>query len=59
MAVGSTGGSPSQNPWNETQAQPSTSYYESHSVMTQQVQNLYDGHGHGFYQNPIQQPNFS
>jgi hypothetical protein len=28
-------------------------------MTSQQVQNLYTSHGHGYYQNPSQQPNFS
>jgi hypothetical protein len=59
MLVGSAGGNPSQNPWNAMQAQPFLSYYESHPMTSQQAQNLYAGHDHGYYQNPSQQPNFS
>ena len=59
MPIRSTGGNPSQNPWNVTQAQPFTSYYRSHSMMSQQAQNSYVGHSHGYYQNLGQQPNFS
>jgi hypothetical protein len=28
-------------------------------MTSQQVQNPYIGHNHGYYQNPVQQPNFS
>jgi hypothetical protein len=59
MPVGSAGGNPSQNPWNTMQAQPSMSYYGSQPMTSQQAQNPYAGHGHGYYQNPGQQPNFS
>jgi hypothetical protein len=59
IPVESAGGNPSQNPWNTTQAQPSTSYYGCQSMMSQQAQNPYTGHNHGFYQNSGQQPNFS
>jgi hypothetical protein len=59
MPIGSVGGNLSQNPWNATQAQPFTSYYGSHPMTSQQAQNLYASHNHGYYQNPGQQPNFS
>lgn len=63
MPVGSTGGNPFQNLWNkasrEIPSQPSMSYYGSQSMMSQQAQYLNVGQGHGFYQNPSQQPNFS
>jgi hypothetical protein len=59
MLVGLARGNPSQNPWNAMQAQPFTSYYRSQSMTSQQAQKPYTGHGHGYYQNPGQQPNFS
>jgi hypothetical protein len=63
MPIGSAGGNPFQNLWNTTQgeipSQPSTSNYGSQSMMSQQTQYPYAGQGHGFYQNPGQQPNFS
>jgi hypothetical protein len=59
MPIGLAGGNPSQNPWNVMQDQPFTSYYGSQSMMSQQAQYPYVSHGHGYYQNPSQQPNFS
>jgi hypothetical protein len=59
MPIRSVGDNPSQNPWNGMQAQPSTSYYQIQPMMSQQMQNPYASHGHDFYQNPGQQPNFS
>jgi hypothetical protein len=58
MPVRSAGGNPSQNPWNVMQAQPFTSYYGSQSMTPQQAQNPYTSHGHGYFHNPSQQPNF-
>jgi hypothetical protein len=46
-------------PSNAMHAQPSTSYYGNQPMMSPQMQNQYTGQGHGFYQNPSQQPNFS
>jgi hypothetical protein len=40
-------------------AQPSTSYFGNQQMMSPHTQNPYAGHGHDFYQNPSQQPNFS
>ena len=59
MPVGSTGGNPSQYPWNATQAQTFMSYYESQPMTSQKAQNMYASHDHGYYQNLGQQPNFS
>jgi hypothetical protein len=59
MPVGSAGGNPSQNPWNVMEAHPFMSYYGSQSMMSQQAQNPYASHDHGYYQNPSQQPKFS
>jgi hypothetical protein len=59
MLVISAGSNPSQNPWNATQAHPFTSYYGNQQMMSQQAPNPYVGHGHGYYQSPGQQPNFS
>jgi hypothetical protein len=63
MPVGSAGGNPFQNLWNTTQgeipAQPSMSNYGNQSMMSQQMQYPFAGQGHGIYQNPGQQPNFS
>jgi hypothetical protein len=59
MPMGSTWGNPSQISLNVTHAQPSTSYFGNQPMMSPQMKNPYAGHGHGFYQNPGQQPNFS
>jgi hypothetical protein len=58
MPMGSAWGNPSQSPL-VMHAQPSTSYFGNQPMMSPHMQNLYAGHGHGFYQNPGQQPNFS
>jgi hypothetical protein len=58
MHMGSTWGNPSQSPPNVMHAQPSTSYFGNQLMMSPQMKNTYAGHGHGFYQNPGQQPNF-
>jgi hypothetical protein len=62
-AVGSVGANPFQNIWNTTQgefpAQPSTSNYGNQPMISQQTQYPFTGQGHGIYQNPGQQPNFS
>ena len=63
MFVGSTWGNPFRDHWNtmhgEIPAQPSTSNYGIQSIFSQSTQYLYTGQGHGVYQNPGQQPNFS
>jgi hypothetical protein len=59
IPMGSTWGNPSQSPSNVMHAQPSTSYFGNQPMMSPQTKNPYTGHGHGFYQNPGQQPNFS
>jgi hypothetical protein len=59
MPMGSAWGNPSQSPLNVMHAQPSTSYFGNQPMMSPHTQNPYAGHGHGFYQNPDQQPNFS
>jgi hypothetical protein len=59
MPMGSAWGNPFQSPLNVMHAQPSTSYFRIKSMMSPQTQNPYAGHGHGFYQNPGQRPNFS
>jgi hypothetical protein len=59
MPMGSAWGKPSQSPLNVMHAQPSTSYFGNQPMMSPLMQNSYIGHGHGFYQNPGQQPNFS
>jgi hypothetical protein len=50
---------PSQIPSNIMHAQPFMSYLGKQPMMSPHMQNPYAGQGHGFYQNPGQQPNFS
>jgi hypothetical protein len=59
ILTGSAWGNPSQSPLNVMHTQPSTSYFGNQPMMSPHTQNPYTGHGHGFYQNPGQQPNFS
>jgi hypothetical protein len=59
IPMGSAWGNPSQSPPNVMHAQPSTSHFGNQSMMSPHMQNLYASHGHGFYQNPGQQPNVS
>jgi hypothetical protein len=59
IPMGSAWGNPSQIPPNVMHTQPSTSYFGNHPMMSLHMKNPYTGHGHGFYQNPGQQPNFS
>jgi hypothetical protein len=59
IPTGPTWGNPSQSPSNVMHAQPSMSYFGNQSMMSPHMQNPYASHGHGFYQNPGQQPNFS
>jgi hypothetical protein len=59
MPIGSTWGNPSQIPLNVMHAQPSMSYFGNRPMMSPQMKNMYASHGHGFYQNPDQQPKFS
>jgi hypothetical protein len=59
IPMGLVWGNPSQIPSNTPHAQPSTSYYGHQSMMSRQMLNQYTGQGHGFYQNPSQQTNFS
>jgi hypothetical protein len=59
MPMGSAWGNPSQSPPNVMHAQPSTSYFGNQPMMSPHMQNMHVVHGHGFYQNPGQQPKFS
>jgi hypothetical protein len=59
IPMGSAWGNPSQGPPNVMHAQPSMSYFGNQLMMSPQMKNLHAGHGHGFYQNLGQQPNFS
>jgi hypothetical protein len=54
-----TWGNPSQSPLNEMHGQPSMSYFGNQLMMSPHTKTPYAGQGHGFYQNPGQQPNFS
>jgi hypothetical protein len=59
MPMGLTWCNPFQSPPNVMHSQPSMSYFGNQPMMSPHMQNPYAGHGHGFYQNPGQQPNFS
>jgi hypothetical protein len=59
LPMRSAWGNPSQSPLNVMHAHPSTYYFGNQSMMSPHMKNPYAGHGHGFYQNPSQQPNFS
>jgi hypothetical protein len=52
-------GNPPQSPSNTMNAQHPMSFMGNQPMMSPQMQNTYAGQGHGFYQNPGQQPNFS
>jgi hypothetical protein len=52
-------GNPSQISSNMMNAQHPMSFMGNQPMMSPQMQNPYTGQGHGFYQNPGQQPNFS
>jgi hypothetical protein len=52
-------GNPSQILSNMMNAQHPMSFMGNQPMMSPQMQNPYAGQGHGFYQNPGQQPNFS
>jgi hypothetical protein len=49
----------SQTPSNTMNAQHPMSFMGNKPMMSPQMQNPYAGQGHGFYQNPSQQPKFS
>jgi hypothetical protein len=59
IPMGPAWGNPSQSPLNTMHAQQSMSYLGNQPMMSPHMQNPYAGQGHGFYQNPGQQPNFS
>jgi hypothetical protein len=59
IPTGLTWINPSQSPLNVMYAQTSMSYFGNLSMMSPQMKNPYDVHGHGFYQNLGQQLNFS
>jgi hypothetical protein len=52
MPIGSAWGNPSQSSLNVIHAQPYMSYFGNQLMMSPHTQNMYAGHGHGFYQNP-------
>jgi hypothetical protein len=59
IPMGLAWGISSQSPLNVMHAQQSTSYFGNQPMMSPHMQNLYTGHGHGFYQNQGQELNFS
>jgi hypothetical protein len=59
LPSGPAWGNPSQSPSNTMNAQHLMSFMGNQQMMSPQMQNPYAGQGHGFYQNPGQQPNFS
>jgi hypothetical protein len=59
LPSGPAWGNPSQSPSNTMNAQHPMSFMGNQQMMSPQMQNPYAGQGHGFYQNPGQQPNFS
>jgi hypothetical protein len=59
LPSGPAWGNPSQSPSNTMNAQHPMSFMGNHPMMSPQMQNPYVGQGHGFSQNPSQQPNFS
>jgi hypothetical protein len=59
LPSGPAWGNPSQSPSNIMHAQHLMSFMGNHPMMSPHMQNPYAGSGHGFYQNPGQQPNFS
>jgi hypothetical protein len=59
IPTGPAWGIPSESHSNTMHAQQSMSYLGNQPMMSPHMQNPYAGQGHGFYQNPSQQPNFS
>jgi hypothetical protein len=59
LPSGPAWGNPSQSLSNTMNAQHPMSFMGNQPMMSPQVQNSYAGQGHGFYQNPGQQPNLS
>jgi hypothetical protein len=59
LSSGPTWGNPSQSPSNTMHAQHPMSFMGNQPMMSPQMQNPYTSQGHGFCQNPGQQPNFS
>jgi hypothetical protein len=59
LSMGSAWGNPSQSPSNVMHAQLSMPYFGNQPMVSPEMKNLYAGHGHCFYQNLGQQPNFS
>jgi hypothetical protein len=59
LPSGPAWGNPSQSPSNTMNAQHPMSFMGNQPMMSPQTQNHYVGQGHGFYQNPSQQPKFS
>jgi hypothetical protein len=59
LPSGPAWGNPSQSPSHMMNTQHPMSFMGNQPMMSPQMQNHYAGQGHGFYQNPGQQPNFS
>jgi hypothetical protein len=59
LPTGPAWGNPSQSPSNTMNTPHPMSFMGNQQMMSPQMQNPYAGQGHGFYQNPGQQPNFS
>jgi hypothetical protein len=59
LPSGPAWGNPSQSPSNTMHAQHPMYFMRNQPMMSPQMKNPYAGQGHGFYQNPGQQPNFS
>jgi hypothetical protein len=59
LPSGPAWGNPSQSLSNTMNAQHPMSFMWNQQMMSPQMKNPYAGQGHGFYQNPDQQPNFS
>jgi hypothetical protein len=59
LPTGPAWSNPSQSPPNTMNVQQPLSFMGNQPMMSPQMQNPYTGQGHGFYQNPGQQPNFS
>jgi hypothetical protein len=59
LPSGPAWGNPSQSPSNTMNAHHPMSFMGNQPMMSPQMKNPYASQGHGFYQNPGQQPNFS
>jgi hypothetical protein len=59
IPAGPTWGNPSQSPSKTMNAQHTMSFMGNQPMMSPHMQNPYASQGHGLYENPGQQPNFS